>query len=676
MPLAPHERLRALIAAVSGVLVVLPFGALADRFARHGWTASWYVEHAGARIEIARSTEHRIVFPNEQRALARYVQHWDFVRLGVPDRLPVLDATLRARLRVPPGGRRLTVASSERTAIRVDGRSLREGELVGEGWHRLEIDWQGTFHAGTRFELLWGTSPGTMEPVPREALVPLEGSWPPLRIALWVGALIAAAWLSWQLVRIATAPLSHRGAQIAALATALLVALALGFRLFDYDVMPDYRENDDERFAIWNGYSLLQDGTTRGITLWWGEYLIAGVGRIERVPYFERTYHLVTPYFEHPPLLHLLVGAAGHLGGAREFREVRLMHARLVPIALSALTLVLLVAIGRRLFPRGPAPWLGGLLWSTIPWIAIQTRVIKEEALLTPLALGAFWCFLRWRDEGRRRSYLVSAALLSGLCPLAKVTGAAFLLALWILIAAEKRPRDLAIAIGIGLLMASMLFVYGAAIDWGTFVFAQRLQTSRPVHFNLFPRFFDDPLINHNLVGRGWLLFLWIAALGGMFRRSRRDAAVIGVPLVVYLAAIALGSGTWTFGWYITPVLPYLCLAAGCFLADLWKQPDLVRGALLTFLLVFYTLNFTIEPSYARNSASWAELRRLVSFVLFAFLAPFALAHASAWAKPLGRAAMVAGLTTLVVVGAIFVVRYDVYATTYRNFDRDAYFDR
>jgi 4-amino-4-deoxy-L-arabinose transferase-like glycosyltransferase len=676
MLLAPHERPRALIATACGVALVLVPASFADRFARHGWTVSFYVEHQGARVEMARSTEHRIAFPNEQRLLARYVQRWDFTRFGVPDRLPRLDVTLRARLLVPAGGRVLRVDSPDATAIRIDGRALGAGEVVGEGWHRLEVDWEGAFRPENRLELLWGMTPGTMEPVPREALVPLEGSWPPLRTAVWIGALLAALLLAWLLGRIATAPREDRGRRIGHLTTVLVLALALALRLFDYDVMPDYRENDDERFAIWNGYSILQDGTTRGLTLWWADYAAAGRGTIERAAYFERNYHLVTPYFEHPPLLHVLVGAAGHLGGAREYREVRLAHARLVPIALSGITLLLIIAIGRRVFPRGPAPWLGALLWAAIPWIALQTRVIKEEALLTPLALGACWFFLRWRDGGGRRGDLAGAAILAGLCPLAKVTGAAFLLSLAILIAAEKRLRDLALALVIGLAVASTLLLYGAAIDWDAFVFAQRLQTGRPVHFNIFPRFFDDPLINHNLVGRGWLLFLWIGALGGMFRRPRRDAALIGVPLVVYLAAIALGSGTWTFGWYITPVLPFLCLGAGRFLADLWEETDLVRGALFTFLLVFYTLNFVVDTGYARDPANWSELRRAVTLVLLAFLAPFALAHAFAWARSWGRAAMAAGLATLIVVGAIFVVRYDVYASRYRAFDRDVYFDR
>lgn len=679
MPLPPHERGRALLAAAAGIALVIAIASIADAYARHGWTASWYVEHEGQRLEMARSTEHRVAFPNEQRPLARYVQRWDFARFGMPSALPRLDATLRARLEVPEGGRVLAVRPADQATIAIDGRPVRADELIGAGWHRLEVEWSGRMRPSTSLELHWGASRASLEPVPRSALVPLEGSWPPLRIALWLASLLAAALMAWQCARIALAsPGPMRASRVGALATALLIVLAVGYRAFDYDVNPDFRENDDERFAIWNGYSLLEDGTTRGLTLWWSDYLTAGHGEIERPQYFDRTFHVVTPYFEHPPLMHVLVGAAGHLGGARSHLEVPLAHARLVPIALSVITLLLMIAVARRLEPRGPAPWLGGLLWAALPWIAMQTRVVKEEAVLVPLAVGATLAFLRWRDDGHRARDLVLAAVLAGLCPLAKVTGAAFILALLILVASEGKARAFAITLAVSFVTACTFFVYGAVIDWDAFLFTQRLQSGRPVHFNIFLRFFDSPLINHSLIGRGWLLFLWLAAMAGLSKRARGDVAVLAVPLTCYLAAIALGSGTWTFGWYVTPLLPFLCIAAGRFLADLWRAPDLFRGAIFVFVLLFYSLNFVLDPDLAKDPAHWSEIRRGITVVLALSLAPFALVQAfgprlfRGWA----RFAVVAGLAVVVAVGALFVARYDVISAEYRDFDRDRYFDR
>ncbi len=678
MPAPMHERNRALFVAALGVSLVLALASMADRYARHGWTASFYVEHEGQSVEMARSTEHRVAFPNEQRPLARYIQRWDFARFGMPSSLPELDVTLRARIRVPEGGRIIDVRSPDTTSIAIDGRAIRERERIDAGWHRIDVIWRGDFRPTTSLELRWGDSSGALEAVPREALVPLDGSFPPLRMALWIFAFVAAMFMGWQCARIALAPNERaRNGRIATLATVLLVVLGVGYRTFDYDVMPDFRENDDERFAIWNGYSILEDGTTRGITMWWSDYLANSHGEIERPQYFDRAYHVVTPYFEHPPLMHVLVGAAGHLGGARDHLEVPLAHARIVPIALSALTLLLMIAIGRRLDPGGLSPWFGGLLWAALPWIALQTRVVKEESLLTTLAMGSVLAFLRWRDDGQRNRDLVWAAVLAGLCPFTKVTGAAFIIALLILVAAEGKARAFGVVLLSSFITASMLLVYGAVIDWDAFVFTQRLQSGRPVHFNIFLRFFDTPLINHNVIGRGWLLFLWLAAMTGLANRHRRDVAVLAVPLMTYFAAIALGSGTWTFGWYVTPLLPLLCIAAGRFVAELWRSPDLLRGGIFIFVLVFYSLNFALDPTYAKDIQHWTEIRRVVTVVLALSLAPLGLVQAfgrrfRGWA----RATIALGLVVVVMMGGYFIANYDVISSQYRDFDRDRYFDR
>ena len=672
------------MAAALGALGVLALLVVADPFVRTGWTASWFVEHEGVRQEMARTTEHRLSFPNEQRPLARYAQRWDFARFGIPAEIPRLDVTLRARLFVPEGGRYLHLDASDRTTIRVDGRELRADEAVGEGWHALEVDWRGTLRASTRLALNWGSTMGDLEPVPRASLVPGEGSWPPTRIWLWIVAVCAAGALAAALYRIESADThAARARRIASLMTALVVILGVGIRLIDYDVMPDFRENDDERFAIWDGYQILEDGTTQGLTLWHGDYAATGHGTIFRARFFDRDYHMVTPYFEHPPLLHLLVGATGHLGGAQEYREVRLSHARLVPILLSAITLLLIIAIGRRLSPTGPAPWLGALLYAAIPWIAIQTRVVKEEALVVPLASAATLFFLRWRDDGKKTRELVLAAVMAGLCPLAKVTGLAIIVALCALVARETlragaRQRPFWIAVGTSLGTASLLLVWGAVVNWSSFIYAQGLQTSRPVHFNIFLRFFDDALINHNIVGRGWLLFLWLAAMGGMYRRKPADTAALALPLMCYFAMIALGSGTWTFGWYVLPLLPFLCIAAGIFLGELWARPDLLRGGLMVFTLVFYSLNFVVDPEWAKQGPNWPELRRWVTAALVVLVAPFGIASAfrGGFARAVGRAGIVLGLATTVVLGVYFVAHYDVITSQYHDFDRDRYFDR
>lgn len=666
-----------LVWATLAALGVLCVAAAADGFVRHGYTVSWYATSArGERLETTRTTEHRVVIPNDHRPMARIVEGWNFQRLGVPVDVPPIDATLRARVRVPAGGRYLHATSTGETRIRVDGMEIDPTTLVRAGPHRVEIDWHAPIDPNTYFRLEWGPSPNASEPVPREAITPADGLFPPMRIALWISAWVLAFLVFFVARRLLTTSDLARQRLVHAVLVASLVCTGIGFRLIDYGVTPDWRDNDDERFACWNGYFLLTEGRPRALTIWPAEYV--GLVDLSVHPYFGRVFHLITPYFEHPPLMHVLVGAAGLIGGAHEFREIRLSHARTVPIALSGITIALMIAIGRRLERRrSAAPYLGALLYGVLPWIVVQTRVIKEESLLTTLSVGVIYFFLRWRDDKRMRD-LVVAAVLAGLCPLAKVPGAAFVLVLALLVVREAGLPMAMRQLAISLPIAALWPLFGAIFGWRAYAFTQALQTNRMVHFNIFLRFFDDAMINTFLIGRGWLLFLWLGSAGAVLRRSRDYVVIFGTPLIAYLAAIGLGSGDWTYGWYITPLLPWLCLGAGAFLADTWREPDLLRGGLVVMVFLFYTLNFAFSPEWIRSWLYHVQVRWLVTMVLVTFWLPFALASAfrSRQTTWLARAALVAVLSVVTVQSALFVYRWDELQTVFGNFDRNREFDR
>lgn len=662
--------------ATLAALCVLGVAVAVDPLVRHGYTVSWYATSpSGERIETARTTEHRIVFPNDHRPMARIVEGWNFQRLGVPVDVPPIDATFRARIRFPAAGRYMHVTATGDSLVHIDGHAIDADDRVSGGFHLVEVDWHAPIEPSDYFRLEWGPSPTASEPVPREAIWLADGDFPATRIGLWIASLLFALGAFFVVHRVLTTEDDVRRRTIHVALVVALVCTGVGYRLLDYGVMPDWRDNDDERFACWNGYFLLTEGHPRALTIWPAEYV--GVADITVHPYFGRVFHLITPYFEHPPLMHLLVGTAGILGGAHEFREIRLSHARLVPIALCGISIALMIAIGRRLEKkRSMAPYLGALLYAVLPWIVIQTRVIKEESLLTPLSLGCMYFFLRWRDDKRARD-LVVAAVLAGLCPLAKVPGAAFILTLAVLVMREAGPAALARVLAITVPIAALWPVYGAVFGWRAYSLTQTIQASRMVHFNIFLRFFDDAIINTILIGRGWLLFLWFGTLGGMLRRSRDFVITMGTPLIAYLTAIALGSGDWTYGWYLTPMLPWLCLGAGLFIADTWKSPDLVRGAFLTFVLLFYTLNFAFSPEWMRNWGFHNEIRWIVTTVLLLGWSPFALATAfpGPGTRNLARFAIVMILVVVVVQSWLFVFRWEEFQQIFGSFDRNRGFD-
>ena len=110
-----------------------------DVFVQSGYEVSWFVTHEGERSEMRRTEEHRLTFPNERRALSRYMQGWDFRRYGMPPALPTIDATLRATLVIPEGlGTFLGTDASGETTLRIDGENV--SKHIAPGPHALEVD--------------------------------------------------------------------------------------------------------------------------------------------------------------------------------------------------------------------------------------------------------------------------------------------------------------------------------------------------------------------------------------------------------------------------------------------------------------------------------------------------------------------------------------------------------
>jgi hypothetical protein len=164
--------------------------------------------------------------------------------------------------------------------------------------------------------------------------------------------------------------------------------------------------------------------------------------------------------------------------------------------------------------------------------------------------------------------------------------------------------------------------------------------------------------------------------VGGV-RRNTRAELVLGVPLVAYMVAISLSSGSWTFGWYAMPLHALLCLGAGLFLADLWERPDLLRGALFMLLLVMYGFNFVAPMGWYASPAAWMPLRRYVAAFVIPALTPFALAtlFPGRAAHTLARGAIVLGLLLFVGLSLHFVAGYESFSEEFKNFDRNLGFN-
>lgn len=691
-PVAPEGR-RSLrvttLAAVAAALAVLAGGMIVDAaYFGNAVVIDWRIPARSDRLRlpgapaapdldpivIGTSVEHDVSIPSSHRAITRYVESWRVADHGPPHEMPALDAMVRARLTVPPGvPRGLMVRTGDRVELVADDVVLERTDRLAPGAHEIAVHWSGELDVGTSFELCFENG----EPVPRALLHPprtfSDGEWPPSRRWFWTFAVMLAAVLATMTARATSAstPALARSRALA-IATLLVVLFGGSLRAYDYDLEPHPLENYDEYFNLWNGWSLLEDGSSRGWTQFGAAYPIGT--RFEELSFWGTDLVVVTPYFENPPLMHLLAGAAAHIGGATDFRDARVAHGRLASLGLSVLTIWLLIAVTRRFVRVGPAPWIAGLLWAAIPTLVLQTRVIKEELVVVPLALGSLLAFMRWRDEGRAPRDLAVAAVCAGLAILAKAPAVALLASLVVLVALERSWRSARHAALVGALAGIaplLLFVLFEGLP--TFLAAQAAQTSmRGMHFNLFPRFFDVMQVNGWFVGRGWVIFLWLAAMSAMASWRPAHRAALAVPLTAYLVSIGVASANFTFGWYLLPIAAYLCIAAGTFLGDLYERPDLLRGALFGLLFVMYTLNFVAPATWMGRPDPY--IRPLVTIAVLALTAPYAIAQLWPSWRPLARGTLVVSGTVTGVIFASIVLRWEELWQTLHNVDRDLFF--
>ncbi|MEK7499991.1 MAG: hypothetical protein AAB649_05295, partial [Patescibacteria group bacterium] len=119
--------------------------------------------------------------------------------------------------------------------------------------------------------------------------------------------------------------------------------LGLALHLNRYTYYPQRGASSDEYTYSFMGVSIL----TRGIPSSWSNF-----SPYQQTKHYDLTidhiyFWMVEPYFDHPPLNGILVGAWAIMNGEGTFEKIQLKTIRLVPIALSIATTLLIFLIGR-----------------------------------------------------------------------------------------------------------------------------------------------------------------------------------------------------------------------------------------------------------------------------------------------------------------------------------------
>jgi len=361
-----------------------------------------------------------------------------------------------------------------------------------------------------------------------------------------------------------------------------LAALALVSRSLHYAEYPLF--GGDELHNSWAGFNLLHEGKPRT----WSRLPVYP----ERTPlrYFSRSFPLVESAFDHPPLLQIVAGASATLLGAKDMFQSTPRRIRPPMIALGTASVVLLFFLTRRLYGFRAAV-LAGLFMAVSPLVALDSRLVKEEGLVQFLWLSGALLYVKASEKRPSpvQDYLCGA--LMGLAALSKIhavaLGPAFAAAAIAVTPIDWR-RGLRI-LGAAVAVSALYPIYGLLLDADTYIAVVSWLAGRyPVggedlveKFLILPRFILEPKASAGIpLIDGWILLGWLS-LPFLWR-----CPPVVIPLTAYLLALmATIHSDNLYGFYVIPVFPFLCMAAGRFMERALSKPLFLTSFLFVGLV-------------------------------------------------------------------------------------------
>ena len=351
---------------------------------------------------------------------------------------------------------------------------------------------------------------------------------------------------------------------------------------------------------------------------------------------------------EHPPLGKWLIGLGIKLDGFHPAGW------RIASAIAGILTVGLLFALALRLLASTAAATLAAGLLAVEPLHVVQSRVATLDVFVTLFGVAAVLCWLLDSDLGSDRlvpAWRVAAGIACGAAVASKWSGVLALLAVLVLFAVERRGRlmralpSAAVCFGLIPLLVYCLTFAGRlhgrllALPWshGSVVralihrtdtmwrdqtghFVAGAYQSPPWSWPLLQR----PSVHYASVSGGsfheilavgspliwWPGFAAAVVAGVVALRSRgTDLAAMTVAVCVamsYLPWLVLGQGrSFVFLYYMTPVVPFLCLAVGWAHTRLAFRLRLLSPALAVASLLLLLFWWPILVAHPISAGEW-----------------------------------------------------------------------
>ncbi len=577
-----------------------------------------------------------ISFNNYARKVNLIVHH--YLRAGYPvvPHFPSHTLEWRAFMEVPESGHYgFSMDASHPSELRVDGEVVlpEPGEAsiaLHKGIYEFNLKFfnddgargvntvnrqlrRGSTNRGIptgSLRLLWKTPGGeSWEPVPADIFSSGHGSTGFKLPAAFIGLLLAG-------LLVAADPGFFRGFLIGnrrGIAMAGIAALGFLLRFYQHGIIPVYIETWDEIGAGWSGWSLINTGVPVSWSKLFGAY---GTGR-PGIGWFGTGFNIVTPFFDHPPLFHVIVGAAAMLGGAGEFFRVSVMDMRIVPVIFSSSVVILLYLILKTHY-SGRAALLASFMYAVVPTVVVSGRLVEEDNMMVFLVMLGLFFYIRSLKKETRRAWL-PVALCTGFASLAKFTAVSFIGAFSLLYLIRGRWKAALAVFGTGGAIAGLYLVYGAVIDWGMFMKVFSEQGGKIPQFAMPVRLALQPKLVDSVFWDGGVLFLWLSLPALIFLKKGEFSRDLGILFAVYFMLISVTVVT-DYGWYSIMMYPFLCAAGGLMLDELLRTRSLLLMALFIGFAVMLNLQAVLPPDALLNP-------RLPLGIAAAFLLPLPPSH-------------------------------------------------
>ena len=387
-------------------------------------------------------------------------------------------------------------------------------------------------------------------------------------------------------------------------------------RFHNYTQYPPRGASSDEYTYTFLGQSLLQKGVP---TSWSFMPFYPQYGHREDLTVDKIYFPIVSPYFDHPPLNGILVGAWAILNGEKSFQSARISTIRQIPIFLGIITSILTLLLAIKLYDRKTGIW-ALLIYSVSTIIIINTRAVFAENLLTPLYLLSLLIFLIIKKKPKI-THMIILSILSGLAFWTKELGITVFISILLLSLMERFSLKLLATFSLlSLFFFGLYPLYGYFYNWKLYTAVVFSQSMRVIGPNTLNSLFFKPIVVDKVYFDGWYLFGFVSFFASFLDLKSNKYVLIPSFTYFFLMLISL-SKEGDMGWYMIPLFPFFSILS----AHLLREGIKKKNGYIFIAVLFvglYIVRYYFEAKFGLPNLTYRILMGIAFFpLLVSFMA-------------------------------------------------------